>query len=96
VFFSKEVEHHLDSHVDCDGISRTKQQGSAGLRNNHDGVHKSVKYPGHGEGTEQVDRQEVRRFYQDVQESNREERQDVLYVIQVAPANKFDTAHAAY
>jgi hypothetical protein len=55
-----------------------------------------VQYPGHSEDTEQVDCQELRWFYQNVQQGNRQELWDVLQVIQVAPANKFQTAHAAY
>lgn len=96
MFSSQEVEYHLDSHVDCDGISHTPCQGSRGLWCNHNRVHKRVQNPGYCVDSKQVDCQEFRWVGQCIEESYCDERNNVLQVIQVAPANKFDTSDAAY
>jgi len=53
-----------------------------------------MQYPGHCEETKQVDRHELCWVNQRVQESYQQEWWNVLQVIQVAPANKFNTADA--
>jgi len=94
MFSSQEVEYHLESHVDCDSISRNPHQGSRGLRYNHNRVHKRVQNPGYCEDSKQVYCQAFCWVGQCIEESYCDERKYVLQVIQVAPANKFDTSDA--
>ena len=96
MFSSQEVEYHLESHVDCDSISHTPCQASSGLWCNHNRVYKCVQNPGYRVDSKQVDCQEFCWVGQCIEESYCDEWNNVLQVIQVAPANKYDTSDAAY
>lgn len=83
----EEIEERLNGHVDADSIGDEEGQGTRWLRNNHDSVDDCVDNSGDGSDTDQHNGQTSRRIGQHVQESNENERDHILQVVQMRPTH---------
>lgn len=103
---SPEVKDCYGGHIDTGSVWDGPSDGSSRLWNDHHGVYQSVCDTGQGNGTEDVAGDEGNRTGQHVEESDNEERQNVLQIVEMRPTDEkesllsfsltFDITYAVY